>query len=149
MFSSEHDFIQWLDKHGEPLLKSQLESETDKGAVKKVLDIIMRFADVRGDYDMLKISGSLGNAIPELIQAADKVNVLTDAPQKREFVIHCALALFRLIDRGVSGSEQNMSLGAQQSGMPMETDGMEITFVRPLAEQAVDEALKVFKSLGG
>jgi hypothetical protein len=113
------------------------------------MDIITRFADVRGDYDMLKISGSLGNAIPELIRAADQIAALADSPQKREFVIHCALALFRLIDRGVSGSEQNMSLAARQSGMPMETDGMESTFVRPMAEQAVDEALKVFKSLEG
>lgn len=90
---------------------------------------------------MLKISSNLGQFVPELLVAMGNAETLNSTEERKAFIIPCVIALFRLMNRGISGNEQNIFQNSM-GGMPLpfeDSASMEQMFVLPLAEQAFEQ----------
>lgn len=148
-FSTGVEFIEWMQTHAETQLTQVLAEESSEFLI-EFQELFEKCADVRGDYSMLKLSGTMGKSIPQFMVLANKARGLTGNSEQRAFVLSSAVALYRFIDRGVSGTEQNVGQGDQGDLPPLFDDSlsMEDMFVRPLAEQAFDQSSQLLKDLG-
>ncbi len=148
-FTTRQEFLTWLQENAEPELNETIEGESDE-VLAEMQRILQKYSDMRGDYGMLKLSGNLGKSIPDFMEVANKTSGLESGEDKKAFVISSAIALFRLIDRGKSGSEDNISQNTAGGLPPLfeENSSMEETFVRPLAEQAVEQSYQLLKDFG-
>ncbi len=148
-FSTGLELIEWMQTHAEPQLTQVLAEESSEFLI-EFQELFEKCADVRGDYSMLKLSGTMGQSIPQFMILANKARGVTVNSEQRAFVLSSAIALYRFIDRGVSGTEQNVGQGAQGDLPPLFDDSlsMEDMFVRPLAEQAFDQSSQLLKDLG-
>lgn len=148
-FSTGVKFIEWMQANAEPSLTQVLPQQSSEFLI-EFQGLFEQCADVRGDYSMLKLSGTLGKSIPQFMGLANKARGFTSNSEQRAFVLSSAIALYRLIDRGVSGTEQNIGQGSDGDLPPLFDDSlsMEDMLVRPLAEQAFDQSSQFLKDLG-
>ncbi|MBN1479449.1 hypothetical protein JXA70_04175 [candidate division KSB1 bacterium] len=149
MLSTTEEFVSWMQHEVHPQLIELLKTtETD------ILDvwrnIYAKYSDFRGDYSMLNLSGKLGKAVPEFMQLARRLPALDSGQKRKFFVSENILCLYRLIDGGETGTEKNIATAAAAAGMPIfvEDTDFEEQFVRPLAEQAIEQSYSVWKSVG-
>ena len=139
-FRNSAEFINWIQTHADAQLSEILKSEPDEFTA-EVQSLMERYSDMRGCYDMLKISGNLGQFVPEMLVATGNSQTLNSTEEKKAFILPCVLALFRLMNRGISGKEQNIFQNST-GGIPLpfkDSSSMEQAFVLPLAEQSFEQ----------
>lgn len=145
MLSTTDEFISWMQLNAHPQLVDVVKtSETSLLDVWRT--IYVKHSDLRGDYSMLNLSGKLGKAVPEFMQLARRIPSLVSGQDKKLFVIENIVCLYRLID----GGEKHFVTAATATVMPIfaEANEFEAQFVRPLAEQAIEQSYNTWKSLG-
>lgn len=145
MFTSKEEFTGWLQANASESLNSTI-SELADDIVVNLRTTYEEYGSLESTPDMMSISSAIGQAIPLFMKLANATGGQLSNAHKKVFVIDNALALFRLIDRGISGTEKRLAGGDIAMMFP---DGdMEEVFVKPLAEQAVEQAYQMWKSMG-
>ena len=97
--------------------------------------------------DMMQLTTTLGKAIPAFLLAAQKAAHLPAGAITKTFVVENTVALFHLLDEGVTGDAQHLTGGSGGPLAQLFPGGMEQGFVRPMAEQAVDQAILMQKRM--
>ena len=91
-FSTSVEFIEWMQANAEPQLTQVLTEESSEFLI-EFQGLFEQCADVRGDYSMLKLSGTMGKSIPQFMILANKARGFTSNSEQREFVLSSAVAL--------------------------------------------------------
>jgi hypothetical protein len=145
MFATDEAFSTWLQSHAPEALNDTM-VELDGWITSRLRDIYQDYGRQTGSLDMLRISSALGNAIPLFMQVANAAGGQLSNPEKKTFVVDNSLALFRLLNGGVAGNQQGLS-GSDADTIFQGAD-MEEVFVRPMAEQAIEQAYDMWRTLG-
>lgn len=143
MFDSNDAFKNWLSEHAEASFSTAVAGLDDQ-SVNTLHQVFEKYGDANSS-DMMALSGTLGESIPMMINAVKSSSNFADKSALKSFVTEGAVALYRLMDRGASGTGRQLSDNQDpiMAGL-FPNGGMEESFVRPMASQAVDSSFQVF-----
>jgi hypothetical protein len=148
MFETNEKFLAWSQATGLEDFSTPLVKNFSEKVVSEIRKLFIQHGRPIGPLDMLGLASSFGQVVAELVRLIRSVPISNQPFEQKAFVVEAIVALFRLIDGGVTGDEGRAQATASGGpGLPMfvSAQDMEEQFVRPLALRAYDEVARHLK----
>ena len=106
MFTDEKSFTAWLKKQ-ENTQFSKLSDHFNKEQKTELYKLYQNCLTL-DDYSLGLVMQKMGSAVAGLVQFVALVETIDTGSKKKEFVLETIANLYRLIDKGIDGTEDNI-----------------------------------------